>query len=56
MTIHVKSNRAIRLTELSATILFKVNRRITRAIAHLTSLPAQITWGLSKSAFVEDNF
>jgi hypothetical protein len=56
MTIHIKSNRAIRLTELSATILFKVNRRITRAIAHLASLPAQITWGLSKSAFVEDNF
>jgi hypothetical protein len=56
MTIQIKSTRAIRLIELSATISFKINRRITRAIAHLASLPAQIIWGLSKSAFVEDNF
>jgi hypothetical protein len=56
MAIHIKSTRAIRLIELSATILFKVNRRITRAIAHLASLPAQIAWSLLKFAFVEDNF
>lgn len=56
MAIQIKSTRAIRLIELSAIILLKVKRRLTRAIAHLASLPAQITWGLSKSAFVEDNF
>jgi hypothetical protein len=34
-------------------ILEKLHRRISRMMAHLASLPAQISWGLSKPSFVD---
>jgi hypothetical protein len=43
------------LLEKVASIPTKLRKRVARMFAHIVSLPAQISWGLSKPRFIEKN-
>jgi hypothetical protein len=55
MTVYIRIIRTTRWIEFSASILNKINRRITRAVDRIASLPAQIIWRLSKVSVIENS-